>query len=399
MNKKEHSFTKQDKKFMRLALKLAAKAKGLTSPNPMVGAVIVYNGKIISSGYHKKAGLAHAEIEAINSCEDKKLLKGADIYITLEPCSFYGKTPPCTETIIKYGFGKVIVAAIDPNPKVSGNGIKRLREAGIDVKTGLFEIEAIKQNEVFFKHIKTGMPFVTIKIAASIDGKTAAASGNSKWITGVKSRNIVQKLRYESDCILTGINTVLADNPLLYPRDIEYNKNIKNNNLFSLNKKKFYRVVLDSNLKIPLDFLIVNTASEIKTIIFTLIKTKQDNNFENKLNLLKQKGIDIVFAPNDMKNGIDLEFVLKTLYSNYEITSVLVEGGKTLNTSLVKKNLADKFVFFIAPKIIGGESSYSMFSELGIKDVNSAFKIRFDLIKKIAGDLMITAYPLSILST
>jgi diaminohydroxyphosphoribosylaminopyrimidine deaminase / 5-amino-6-(5-phosphoribosylamino)uracil reductase len=387
MGKDNYSFTQQDRKYMKLAMQLAAKAKGRTSPNPLVGAVIVDNGRIVSSGYHKKAGLAHAEIEAINNCSDSRLLKGAVMYVSLEPCSFYGKTPPCTEAIIKNGFGKVIAAITDPNPSVSGKGVERLRQAGIEVHIGLLESEAESLNEVFFKHIKTGMPFVTLKIAASIDGKTAASNGHSKWITGKSSRGIVQKLRYESDCVLTGINTVIADDPLLYPR------NLGNAKPLPLKDKKFFRVVLDSGLKIAADSKIAGTAGRVKTVIFASMENINDGTFNKRIDLLKEKGMDVVLAPEEPGQGLDLEFILKTLYNQYEITSVLAECGHTLAAGFVKKKLADKFIFFIGPKIIGGDSSYSMFSALGITDVNNATGIRFDSVKRTGRDLMITAYP------
>ena len=387
MGKDNSSFTQQDKKFMKLALNIAAKAKGRTSPNPLVGAVIVKNGSIVSSGYHKKAGLAHAEIEAINNCSDKKIIEGAVLYVTLEPCSFYGKTPPCTEAIIKNGFGKVIAAVTDPNPNVSGKGVKCLRQAGIEVHTGLLESEATRLNEVFFKHITEGMPFITLKTAASIDGKTAAASGQSKWITGSVSRSIVQKLRFESDCVLTGINTVIADDPLLYPR------NLKNGRPFCLKDKKYFRVVLDSGLKIPPDSKIAGTAGMIKTIIFASVENKKDAGFNKRVNLLKDKGMDIILAPVEPGQGLCLEYILKTLYRNYGITSVLVECGPTLAAGFVRKKLADKFIFFIGPKIMGGDSSYGLFSALGVSDVNNAIGARFYSARRTGDDLMIVAYP------
>ena len=211
-------FSDYDRKIMELAIRLAEKARGMTSPNPMVGSVIVKDGKILSSGYHRKAGGPHAEIEAIDSFSDKAGLKNASLYVTLEPCSLYGKTPPCTDAIIKHGFSEVIIGSMDPNPEINGRGIDKLRKAGIRVRYGLLEERIARQNETFFKHIVTGRPFMTLKIASSIDGKTAVKSGDSKWITGIRSRQLVQRTRKEYDCILTGINTVIKDDPLLYPR-------------------------------------------------------------------------------------------------------------------------------------------------------------------------------------
>src|SRR5665647_1507294 len=213
-----NEFTENDKKYMRIAINLAQKAKGYTSPNPVVGAIIVRDGTIISKGYHKKAGCAHAEIEAINACSNKVALKGSIMYVTLEPCSIYGKTPPCVDAIIKHGFAEIVIGSTDFNPRINGKGAEALKKAGIKVRVGLFKEEIKRQNEIFFKHITAASSFICCKIASSIDGKIAAKSSDSKWITSVESRKIVQKIRIEYDCVMTGINTVLIDNPLLYPR-------------------------------------------------------------------------------------------------------------------------------------------------------------------------------------
>ncbi|MBN1298540.1 MAG: bifunctional diaminohydroxyphosphoribosylaminopyrimidine deaminase/5-amino-6-(5-phosphoribosylamino)uracil reductase RibD [Actinobacteria bacterium] len=376
-------FSNDDKKFMRTALRLASRAAGMTSPNPMVGAVIVRDGKIISSGYHKKAGLAHAEVEAINLCRERELLKGAKMYVTLEPCSFYGKTPPCTKAIIESKIKEVIIAVKDPNPKVSGNGIAELQKNGINTRTGLYEKHAKLLNEIFFKHISKRMPFLTAKIAASIDGKTAAGNGHSKWITGVQSRKMVQKLRYEHDCVLTGINTIVADNPLLYPRDILTEKPKM------LCGKRFYRVILDSGLKISKYSRIVQTAATVNTIIFTSETNKKTTAFKGKIKFLENQGIIIKTAPA----GLDLEYILKSLYDDYTITSVMLEAGRNLLTSFLKNNLIDKYFIFMAPKIIGGSGSYGMFSELNIKNVNHTYRLNIYDVKKTGDDLLITAYP------
>src|SRR4030066_1239833 len=205
-NNNINEFTENDKKYMRIAINLAQKAKGFTGPNPVVGAVIVKGDKIISKGYHKKAGSAHAEIEAINACSNKAELKGSRMYVTLEPCSIYGKTPPCVDAIIKHGFAEIVIGSTDFNPRINGRGIKALEKAGIKVRAGLFKEEIKKQNEIFFKHITTASPFICCKIASSIDGKTATRYSDSKWITSVESRKTVQKIRMEYDCVMTGIN-------------------------------------------------------------------------------------------------------------------------------------------------------------------------------------------------
>ncbi|MBM3708940.1 MAG: bifunctional diaminohydroxyphosphoribosylaminopyrimidine deaminase/5-amino-6-(5-phosphoribosylamino)uracil reductase RibD [Actinobacteria bacterium] len=376
-------FSTEDIKFMKLAVKLAGRAKGMTNPNPLVGAVIVKNGNIIATGYHKIFGGPHAEIEAINAVENKKILNGAKIYVTLEPCSITGKTPPCVDSLIKYGFSEVIIGSVDPNPMVNSSGIKKLQSAKIKVRAGLLKDIIARQNEIFFKHIKTKRPFICCKIAASIDGKVAAKTSNSKWITGETSRKTVQDIRREFECILTGINTVTADNPYLYPRKESTVKPLLEKN------RKFYRAVLDLNLKISPYSNIVKTAREVKTLIFTaddiLAKTK----------LLSEKGVELISVGRINSVKLDIKEVLKILYDRYKITSILVESGPTLLTELLRENLVDKFYFFIAPKIIGGDSIYNIFSELNISNVNEAIKLKFEKIKKIGEDILITAYPVS----
>lgn len=397
-DKSKYNFSEADRKYMKLAIKLAEKAAGNTSPNPMVGAVIVREGKIISTGFHKKAGGPHAEIEAINACPDSSLLEGATLYVTLEPCSIFGRTPPCTSALISRRFGEVVIGSIDPNPKINGEGIKLLRKAGIKTRSGLFKDIIAKQNEVFFKSVLYKMPFVALKIASSLDGKTALKNKKSKWITSAPARKAVQKIRYRYGCILTGINTVIEDDPLLYPRCAQYIRN--NDRAFG----DFYRVILDSGLRIGRDSNIVKTASVIKTILFTMAGQIIDT---EKAGYLTKAGIDILKAggryflsgTDDTGNTsekhayLDLKEVLEILYARYEITSVLVESGPTLMTDFIRHNLSDKFYFFIAPKIIGGDSPFNMFSGLEISAMDDTLKLDFDKIKKVGDDIFITAYP------
>jgi len=394
----KYNFSEADHTYMKLAIKLAEKAAGNTSPNPMVGAVIVREGKIISTGFHKKAGSPHAEIEAINACPDLRVLEGATMYVTLEPCSIFGRTPPCTDTLISRRFGEVVVGSIDPNPKINGGGVEQLRKAGIKTRFGLFEDIIAKQNEVFFKSVAGKMPFVALKIASSIDGKTALKNKKSKWITSAPARETVQKIRYRYDCILTGINTVIEDDPLLYPRYSQYNRKTP------LPDKKFFRVILDSGLRIGRDSNIVKTAHAIRTIIFTrageIIDLEKAGYLEKAgINILKASGRYFLTGTDDTGNTskkstyLDLKEVLEILYTRYEITSVLVESGPALMTEFIRQNLADKFYFFIAPKIIGGDSPFDMFSSLGISAMDDAFKLEFDKITRVGGDIFITAYP------
>ncbi len=384
--KDNHNFTKEDIKYMKLAIKLAERGRGDTNPNPMVGAIIVKDGKIISSGYHRQAGLHHAEIEAINN--SRQSLESSTMYVTLEPCTFPGKTPPCVNEIVKHKFKKIIIGCIDPNPKVNGRGIEFLKKAGIKIKSGLLKNKIEQQNEVFFKQIKTGIPFICCKIASSIDGKLATKSSDSRWITSERSRMQVQDLRKEYGCILTGINTVLNDNPYLFPRkNIEYS--YKN-----YNSQKFYRVILDSNLRINLDSNIVKTSNLAKTIIF--IDDKNKSKFTGKIKKLEENNIDVLPVNKDIveSTGLDILKIIKILYKKYEITSMLLECGPALITSFLKRNLIDKFVFYFAPKIIGGDSDYNMFSDLGINKIKDSIDLRFENIKRIGSDIAITAYPL-----
>jgi diaminohydroxyphosphoribosylaminopyrimidine deaminase/5-amino-6-(5-phosphoribosylamino)uracil reductase len=384
--KDNNNFTKEDRKYMEIAIKLAGRGRGDANPNPMVGAIIVKDGKIISSGYHRQAGLHHAEIEAINNSIQS--LESSTMYVTLEPCTFQGKTPPCVNEIVKHKLKEIIIGCIDPNPKVNGRGIEFLKKAGIKVKSGLLKNKIEQQNEVFFKQIKTGIPFICCKIASSIDGKLAAKSSDSRWITSERSRMQVQDLRKEYGCVLTGINTVLNDNPYLFPRkNIEYS--YKN-----YGSQKFYRVILDSNLRINLDSNIVKTSNLVKTIVF--IEDKNKSKFTGKIKKLEENNIDVLPVNKDIVEctGLDILKIIKILYKKYEITSILLECGPALITSFLKRNLIDKFIFYFAPKIIGGDSDYNMFTELGINKIKDSINLRFENIKRIGSDIVITAYPL-----
>lgn len=389
LNKHNLIFTREDIRYMQQAIKLAEKGRGNTNPNPMVGAIIVKDGMIISSGYHKRAGSAHAEIEAINNSSEP--LENSTMYITLEPCTFKGKTLPCVNEIIKHKFKEIIIGCIDPNPRVNGRGADFLKKAGIKVKTGLLKDKIEFQNEVFFKHIKTRIPFICCKIASSIDGKLAAISSDSKWITSEKSRMQVQNLRKEYDCILTGINTILNDDPYLLPRKT-LNRPFKNTHV-TLNRK-FYRVILDSNLRISLNSNIIKTSNLAKTIIFT--GKKNDARLTGKVKKLQENDIDVLAASQDPTEGTGLNIpkILEILYQKYEITSILLECGPSLLSSFLKRNLIDKFIFYFAPKIIGGDSDYDMFSGLGINKIKDSINLRFENIRRVGNDIVITAYPL-----
>ena len=317
-----------DEIFMREALRIAENARGRTSPNPLVGAVVVKDGKIIAEGWHRQAGTPHAEVHALNMAGE--LASGATLYVTLEPCSHFGRTPPCAEKIIESEIKKVVAAMEDPNPKVAGRGFGMLKSAKIEVEVGILEAEARKLNEVFIKWIKTGFPFVTMKFASSLDGKIATFSGESQWISCFESRKFVHRLRDINDAILVGIGTVLADNPSLTTRLVE--------------GKNPVRIIVDSKARTPLDSKIV-TDKSARTIIAVT-----ENAPREKIFSLKNLGAEIIFAG---KERIDLKILLKKL-GEMEITSILVEGGGKIHFSMLESGLVDKIFAFIAPKIIGG---------------------------------------------
>ncbi|MGM0365637.1 MAG: bifunctional diaminohydroxyphosphoribosylaminopyrimidine deaminase/5-amino-6-(5-phosphoribosylamino)uracil reductase RibD [Actinomycetota bacterium] len=370
-------FSEEDKKYMRLALKLAAKGRGATRPNPIVGAVIVRDGNILSTGYHKRAGWGHAEVEAIQAASQP--LDGAKMYVTLEPCNTYGRTPPCTDQLIKHRFAEVIIGAKDPNPEVCGRGIQKLKNAGIRVRKGLLAEEAASQNEEFFKNMETSLPLVTSKIAASLDGKIAASSGDSRWITSAYSRKLVHRLRKEAGCVLTGIGTVAADNPFLFPRNRPEDTGLKMGKM-----KDFWRVVFDTGLKIGLDSNIARTLDRVDTIIFTAGQNQE------KIEELKKRGAYIERTGGDKK--IDIREALSLLYADYGITSVLLEAGPAMNASFLNEGQTDKLLIFFAPLAIG-KSGLSMFQDMGINKISQARLLEFKNIRRAGRELLVTAYP------
>lgn len=360
-----------DIKFMKRALELAKKGVGYTSPNPLVGAVIVKNNKIIGEGYHEKYGQAHAEINAFKNTTEN--VKGATMYVTLEPCSHYGKTPPCAEAIVKKGISKVIVGMTDPNPKVSGKGISILQENGIEVVSGILEKEAKKINEIFIKYITTKKPFCILKTAMTLDGKIATYTGDSKWITGKKSRKYVHEIRHRVSGIMVGIGTVLYDNPKLTTR------------LEDKEEKDPIRIIVDTKGRIPLDVNVLNIESNGKTIISTTKKASKE-----KIEAIKKKGAEIIITP--LKNGrVDLQYLMSEL-GNKGIDSVLLEGGETLNFSALEEGIVDKVISFMAPKIIGGTDAKTPVGGKGIKNINQAITLKDMEVSKIDEDIMIQGY-------
>jgi len=355
--------------FMKKALRLASKGRGRTSPNPMVGAVIVKGGKVIAEDYHRRSGTPHAEILALRKAG--KLPKGATLYINLEPCCHTDKkTPPCTNAIIESGLEKVVIAMIDPNPKVAGKGIRALKSAGIEVEVGLMETEAKRLNETFTKFITKREPFVILKAAQSLDGKIATASGKSKWITGDKARQYVHKLRNEVDAVMVGIGTVIADDPSLGCR-VRGGRNP-------------YRIIVDSSFRIPLNAKVL-THDDQKTIIATTkISDRGKNNSTIKMGhkVLTVKG-------NEGK--VDLKSLMKEL-GRLEITSVMIEGGSSLNASALSSGIVDKVIFFCAPKIIGGVDAVPSVGGLSPASLKNIVKVKDLQVKKVGDDFLFEGY-------
>ncbi len=370
--------TMSNNAYMNMALELAAKGKGRTSPNPMVGAVIVKSGRVIAEGYHRKAGTAHAEIIALKKAGAKA--KGATLYVNLEPCCHTDKkTPPCTKVIITAGINKVIIAMVDPNPKVSGRGIKELNKAGVKTETGIMNTEAIKLNESFIIYITRKKPFVMLKAGQSIDGKIATAKGESKWITGRKSRKYVQELRNETDAVLVGIGTVKKDNPSLTCR--------------MRGGRNPYRIIIDSKLKISMNARVLKHRDN-KTIIATTKKASK-----KKIDLLEKQGNKVLVIGNYVRNKaltrtsnrVNLKSLMKEL-GKLAITSVMIEGGSLINSSALSSGIVDKVVFFIAPVIMGGSDAISSIGGKSPGLLKKALKIKNVRVKYIGEDILIEGY-------
>lgn len=353
-----------DEFFMKKALNLAKKGLSWTSPNPMVGAVVVKNGQIIGQGYHHKYGLAHAEAEALKSVKEDP--NGATLYVNLEPCSHFGKTPPCAEAIIKSGIKIVVCSVLDPNPKVSGKGAQKLKKAGLEVAVGILEKEAKILNETFFTFQIKKRPFIALKFAQSLDGKIATKTGDSKWITNEKSRKFARKLRASYQAILVGMNTILKDDPNLGIR-------VKS-------KKDPVRIVLDSYLKIPL------TAQVLRDNNIIIATTNKAN--QQRLKVFQERGIQIIVFDSGQ---IPLGGLMKRLYE-LNIISVLVEGGSEVLGSFVDERLVDKIYAFFAPIIIGGRDAKASVSGLGVSKINEAWKLKNISLKKFDDNYLISGY-------
>ncbi|WP_062552550.1 bifunctional diaminohydroxyphosphoribosylaminopyrimidine deaminase/5-amino-6-(5-phosphoribosylamino)uracil reductase RibD [Peptoniphilus phoceensis] len=357
--------------YMERALELAKEGIGKTKTNPLVGCVIVKDEKIIGEGAHLKFGDNHAEVNAILDAKNKgEDIKGATLYVNLEPCSHTGKTPPCANRIVEEGIKRVVIGTLDPFPKVSGRGVKILEDAGISVTEGLLEEECLNLNERFFTYLKNNRPFVVLKAGMSLDGKIATESGESKWITSEFSRAQSHELRGQLDAIMVGIGTVLSDDPSLNVRHGKY----RNNPI---------RIITDSKLRIPLDAKVLRDDLDSIAILAT---TK--NCDKEKLEKLKEmKNVEVLIC-EEKENKVDLIDLMEKL-KDYDISSILLEGGRTLNAEMLKNNLVDKFYFFIAPILLGSKG-LSAIGDLEIKDLKDSIKIKDMTCEKLFDDIIVT---------
>jgi len=354
---------------MQRAIELAARGLGKTNPNPLVGAVVVKDGRIIGEGFHEKPGGHHAEINAFMNA--KEPVEGAAMYVTLEPCAHYGKTPPCADKIIEKGIKQVIIGIKDPNPLVAGKGIKKLIEAGISVNTGILADKCRKQNEVFLKFIIEKKPFVILKAGMSLDGKIATVSGESRWITCEASRAHVHQLRNNYMGIMVGINTVFRDNPLLTCR--------------KRGGRNPIRIIVDSRLRIPINAKVLYGQNESKTIIATTHLAEPE-----KIKELKGLGVDIIVTEG-INDRVNLERLMELL-GERGIDSILLEGGPTLNYSALEAGIVDKVMMYTAPMLIGGRFSKTAVEGEGIRELSEAIRLEEISCRKIDKDIMIEGY-------
>jgi diaminohydroxyphosphoribosylaminopyrimidine deaminase/5-amino-6-(5-phosphoribosylamino)uracil reductase len=358
--------------FMKAALGQARKGLGRTSPNPAVGAVLVKDGVIIARGYHREAGLPHAEVEALNKLGGRA--DGLTLYVTLEPCNHYGRTPPCTEAILKSGLKRVVIGMKDPNPDVAGGGCDFLKKNGVSVTTGVLETECRRLNEAFLKFITLRRPFVTVKSALTLDGWTATGTGHSKWITNDRSRQFVHGLRDRSDAVMMGVGTVLADDPLFTTR------------LKRGRGRDPLRIVVDTHLKTPRDARILHHDSPADTVIVVGPGVTFDDQ-----KLYNGKGVSTLTC--SVKAGrIDLTALMGILGDMY-VTSLLVEGGASIVGSLIRDKLVDKFYIFKAPKILGGDDGVPMAAGPGPKTMDRSLILKDLRIRRFGEDVLIEGYP------
>jgi diaminohydroxyphosphoribosylaminopyrimidine deaminase/5-amino-6-(5-phosphoribosylamino)uracil reductase len=360
-----------DRHFMNMALDLAAKGEGFTSPNPMVGAVVVKDGRVVGRGYHKIAGGHHAEVNALDAAGD--LAKGATLYVTLEPCNHTGRTPPCTCKILELGVGRVVVAMKDPNKKVTGGGVEFLKQNGVQVTTGVCEAQAKKLNEAFIKYVRSGRPFVMAKCAATLDGRIATRTGDSRWVTGEAARRFVHQLRHKVDAIMVGINTIRNDNPSLTTR------------LAGLQSSDPARIILDTHLSISPDTRVLQQISDAPTILVAGPAAVGD-----KKRALEKTGAQVIQV--SLKNNlIDMNALMKQLGA-MELTSLLIEGGSRVLASAFNFAVVDKVFFFYAPKILGGDDGVPICSGPGAELMNECIAVNDIAVHRFEDDVLIEGY-------
>lgn len=360
-----------DEAYLRRCLELAVRGAGCVSPNPMVGSVIVHNGCVIGEGWHRQYGGPHAEVNAIAAVEDPALLRQSTLYVNLEPCSHYGKTPPCADLIVEKRIPRVVVGCLDPHEKVAGKGIAKLRDAGIEVTVGVLEAESERLNEAFMTVHRKGRPFVALKTAQTLDGRIATSLGTSKWITGDESRREVHRLRSVYDAVLCGASTVVTDDAELTVRHCEGRQPL--------------RVLLDRRLQVPVKSRIFN--GEAKTLVFALSDEAEDC----LVSQLEARGVEVVTVGGS-GGGLDLAQVFAELHRR-RVLSVMVEGGSRLSAALVRSGFVDKYLLFIAPKLFGGDGLAS-FGPLDVAHPDRAIKLSFAGTQRFGEDLLLQAYPI-----
>jgi len=363
-------FSPDDELFMRHALVLAAKGRGRTSPNPMVGAVVVRGGSIVSEGYHARAGEPHAEVVALQNAAGAA--SGADLFVTLEPCCHHGLTPPCTDRIIQAGIRRVVIPTLDPNPLVSGGGVQTLREAEIIVERGLLSEEAASLNEAFTKFITCRTPFVVLKAAVSLDGKIATRTGDARWISGEQSRKHVHELRDQVDAIIAGIGTIRRDNPRLTTRLPEGGRDP-------------IRVIVDGLGPLPLDAQVFQAGAASRTWVAVAADAPAE-----RIETLLGRGLTVLEA-GGFHGRICLEHLLKHL-GEREIASVMIEGGEGIFTSAVEEGIVDKFLLFVAPLLVGGKTAPSLLAGAGVEEIGQALRLSRLRIEQLGDDLLIEGY-------
>ncbi len=364
------AWTPEDEQFMRRALRLAKRGAGRTSPNPMVGAVVVRDGRVVGEGFHERVGGPHAEVHALRRAGESA--RGATLYVSLEPCNHHGRTPPCTEAVIQAGISRVVIGMADPNPKVTGGGADRLRQAGIAVTVGVLERECRILNQPFIKWVTQGRPYVTLKCAATLDGRMGARTGESRWVTNERSRRLVHELRAAVDAVLVGIGTALADDPLLTAR---------------LDRKKTpqpLRIVLDTHGRLPLASQLVKTARQTPVLLACAEAVSKEVRER-----FASHGVDMLPLGMAKEHGLDLRGLLDEL-GRRSITSVLVEGGARIHGAFLDEALADDFLFFYAPKILGDSLGVPMFQGVPRFSMGDAVPVFDCEIRRFGEDFLIS---------